>query len=83
MKTNLAVFFGGRSVEHDVSIVTGLQAIERVDKEKYDVIPVYLARDGAWYTGQALLDVALFQDFEAQKQKVRQVRLSTVPGKGF
>lgn len=83
MKTNLAVFFGGRSVEHDVSIVTGLQAIEHVDKEKYDVIPVYLARDGAWYTGQALLDVALFQDFEAQKQKATQVRLSTVPGEGL
>ena len=64
MKTKLAVFFGGRSVEHDVSIVTGLQAIENVNREKYEVIPVYLARSGAWYTGEKLLDVSIYQDFE-------------------
>ena len=55
MKTKLAVFFGGRSVEHDVSIVTGLQAIEHVNLEKYEVIPVYLARK--WrlvYRGKAV-----------------------------
>ena len=49
MKTKLAVFFGGRSVEHDVSIVTGLQAIEHVNLEKYEVIPVYLARNADQY----------------------------------
>ncbi len=83
MKTKLAVFFGGRSVEHDVSIVTGLQAIEHVNQEKYEVIPVYLARNGAWYTGNKLLDVSIFQEFEKHESEVQQVRLSTVPGEGL
>ena len=83
MKTKLAVFFGGRSVEHDVSIVTGLQAIEHVNREKYEVIPVYLARNGAWYTGERLLDVSIFQEFEMHEAEVTQVRLSTVPGEGI
>ena len=83
MKTKLAVFFGGRSVEHDVSIVTGLQAIEHVNLEKYEVIPVYLARNGAWYTGEKLLDVSIFQEFEKHEAEVTQVRLSTVPGEGL
>ena len=83
MKTKLAVFFGGRSVEHDVSIVTGLQAIEHVNLEKYAVIPVYLARNGAWYIGEKLLDVSIFQEFEKHEAEVTQVRLSTVPGEGL
>ena len=83
MKTKLAVFFGGRSVEHDVSIVTGLQAIENVNREKYEVIPVYLARSGAWYTGEKLLDVSIYQDFEKHEPEAMQVRLSTVPGEGL
>lgn len=83
MKQKLAVCFGGRSVEHDVSIVTGLQAIEHVDKEKYDIVPVYLARNGAWYTGDALLEIALYQSFEENAHKAVQVRLSTVPGEGL
>ena len=40
MKIKLGVFFGGKSVEHEVSIITALQAIENIDKEKYDVVPV-------------------------------------------
>ena len=44
-------FLRGRSCEHDVSIVTGLQAMEYADPKAYRLIPIYIARDGAWYTG--------------------------------
>jgi D-alanine-D-alanine ligase-like ATP-grasp enzyme len=44
MKLNIAVFFGGESVEHEVSIITGHQAIAALDPEKYNVIPVYVAK---------------------------------------
>lgn len=54
MKTRVAVFFGGRSPEHDVSIVTGLQAIEALDQERFHSFPVYVATDGKWFTGDAL-----------------------------
>jgi len=56
----LGVLYGSRSCEHDVSIVTGLQAIQNVDKAKYDVRPVYIDRDGAWYTGDGLLNYAAY-----------------------
>ena len=53
---NLGVIFGGVTCEHDVSIVTGLQLIENVDKKKYNIIPIYIHSDGNWYTGEKLLD---------------------------
>ena len=43
MKIKVGVFFGGRSVEHEVSIISAIQAINNLDKEKYDIIPIYLS----------------------------------------
>lgn len=55
----LGVFFGSRSCEHDVSIVTALQAIQNIDM-KHTVVPVYIDRTGAWWTGDGLLNVASY-----------------------
>jgi len=59
-KKTIAVFFGGRSPEHDVSVVTGLQVMAALDSTRYDVLPVYLAGDGRWWTGGALRDRAFY-----------------------
>lgn len=83
MKTNLAVFFGGRSVEHDVSIVTGLQAMENVDPNRYHVVPVYLARDGQWYTGEGLRKTEVYKQFDPAACGAKPTRLSGVPGQGL
>jgi len=56
----VGVAFGGRSVEHDVSIITGLQAVAALS-ERHKPIPVYIARSGRWYTGEALKDLAVYQ----------------------
>jgi D-alanine-D-alanine ligase len=61
-KTTVAVIFGGRSVEHDVSIVTGHQIMRAFDATRYEVVPVYIGRDGRWYTGEPLLELKNFQD---------------------
>lgn len=53
-KKTVAVFFGGRSPEHDVSIVTGLQALQAIDQTKYDAFPVYITTEGRWLVGDAL-----------------------------
>lgn len=50
-KKRIAVIFGGKSPEHEVSIITGIQAIENFDKEKFDILPVYVAKDGRWFSG--------------------------------
>lgn len=57
MKTNVAVFFGGRSVEHEISVISALQAINAFDQSKYNVIPIYISKQGRWYTGSELLDI--------------------------
>jgi D-alanine-D-alanine ligase len=56
----VGVAFGGRSVEHDVSIITGLQAVAALS-ERHAPVPVYIARSGRWYTGEALRDLAVYQ----------------------
>jgi D-alanine-D-alanine ligase len=45
-KINLGLIFGGKSVEHEISIITALQAVENIDTTKYEVIPIYIARSG-------------------------------------
>lgn len=60
----VAVFFGGKSVEHDVSVVTALQLMENIDKSKYEVIPVYITRNGDWFTGEKLKSVDAVRNFD-------------------
>ncbi len=64
MKTNVAVFFGGRSVEHEISVISALQAINAFDKEKYNIIPIYISKQGKWYTGENLLDIRNYRDMK-------------------
>ena len=61
-RTVVAVIFGGRSVEHDVSIVTGCQIMGAFPPSRYEIVPVYIARDGRWHSGEALSKLAHFQD---------------------
>lgn len=56
----VGVAFGGRSVEHDVSIITGLQALA-VLRERHRPLPIYIARSGRWFTGEALEDLSVYQ----------------------
>lgn len=64
MKTNVAVFFGGRSVEHEISVISALQAINAFDKEKYNIIPVYISKKGKWFTGDSLLDLRNYKNLD-------------------
>lgn len=61
-KTAVGVIFGGRSVEHDVSVVTGHQVMRAFDPERYEIVPVYINRDGRWFTGEPLLELKNFKD---------------------
>ena len=56
MKT-IAIFFGGQSVEHDISIITGVLTLNSLDKEKYIPFPIYIDKSGVWYTGKQLFDL--------------------------
>ncbi len=58
----VAVIFGGKSAEHEVSIITGMQVMENLDKNKYEIIPIYVNRDGVWLTGESLKNFKNFRD---------------------
>lgn len=78
----LAVLFGGRSVEHEISVITALQLIEAVDQSRYHITPVYLSQQGPWYTGEALLDKSFYRQLPASLAKVDEVTLLPKPGVG-
>ncbi|MCH5219494.1 MAG: D-alanine--D-alanine ligase [Muribaculaceae bacterium] len=73
MKTQVGVIFGGRSTEHEISVISANQAMHAFDKEKYDVVPLYLAKDGRMYTGQRLLDVDSYRDIPSMLKQCREV----------
>lgn len=73
MKTNVAVFFGGRSVEHEISVISALQAINAMNKEKYNVVPVYISKQGRWYTGADLFEIRNYRDMESLTEKCTEV----------
>ncbi len=75
-KTTVAVIFGGRSVEHDVSVVTGHQIMRAFDPERFEVLPVYIYRDGRWYTGDPLWDLDNYPNEITSHKGIESVILS-------
>lgn len=75
MKIKIGVFFGGSSVEHDVSIITAVQAMENINKDKYEVIPVYIDKERNFYTGHILKDIETYKDFKSYKKYLKKVTL--------
>ncbi len=80
MKTNIAVFFGGRSTEHEISVISANQAMAAIDRDKYNVIPVYITKQGRWYTGEALTDVKNFRDINGLLGSCTEVYMRPVFG---
>lgn len=76
MKIKLGVIFGGESVEHEVSIISAVQAINNLDKEKYDIIPIYISKDKIWYTGKMLMEIDVYKDFNDLKKYAKKVTLT-------
>lgn len=73
MKTNVGVFFGGRSTEHEISVISASQAMHAINRDKYDVTPIYISKQGKWYTGDALFDVANYRDIKQLLAKCEEV----------
>ena len=65
MKTRIALMYGGRSVEHEVSVISGIQAYMAIDKEKYDITPVYLTKNNEMYVGEDIGKIESYRDIPA------------------
>lgn len=75
MKIRVGVIFGGETVEHEVSVISAVQAMTKMDQEKYEIIPIYITKDGDWYTGEMLKDIDYYQDLELLKKYAKNVVL--------
>ena len=80
MKKTVAVLFGGRSSEHEISVITGLEAINAIDTEVYDVIPVYIDLRGRWFTGDKLRDKSIYRNTPDSLADLKAVTLMPIPG---
>ena len=77
MKLNIAVFFGGESVEHEVSIISAHQAIEALDKNKYNIIPVYVSKERKLYVSDLLKDMSNYKDLKHLISQSTQVSITS------
>lgn len=75
MKISVGVLFGGNSVEHEVSVISASQAMHALNKEKYDLVPIYITKDSRFYTGEALLDIKKYKDIPALLNECEEVIL--------
>lgn len=62
MKIKVGVFFGGDSVEHEVSVISGIQAVNAFDENKYEPIPIYITKDNEFYVGEGIGDIASYKN---------------------
>ena len=72
----VGVIFGGESVEHEVSIITAVQAMNYMNDNKYEVVPIYIGKDRIWYTGNALRDMNTYKALEYVKDMATEVVLT-------
>lgn len=66
---NVAVFFGGVSSEHDISIITGIQTVCALDKNKYTIFPIYISKTGKWFFSDKFDNVDVFLNFREKSYK--------------
>lgn len=73
MKTRVAMMFGGKSVEHEVSVISGIQAYMSMDTDKYDVIPVYMTKNNEMYIGDSIGDIESYKNIDELLKKSQRV----------
>lgn len=73
MKIKVGFIYGGVSTEHEISIISAIQAINNIDKEKYDVVPIYISKEGNFYTGNILKNIESYKDLNSLIKKLTEV----------
>lgn len=75
MKINVGVIFGGESVEHEVSIISALQAMKSIDDSLYNVVPLYVSKKRQLYYSSMLMDIKSYKDLTELMNKADEVYL--------
>lgn len=83
MKIKLAVLFGGKSVEHEISVISAVQAMESIRPDKYDIIPVYITKKNEFYYGPELRDIKIYKNIAELMRKCQRVIFVAEGGKTY
>lgn len=75
MKLKVGFIYGGISTEHEISIISALQAINNMNIDKYDVVPIYLSKNGVFYIGKYLLNIDNYKDLSLIPKKCKEVSI--------
>ncbi len=81
MKTKVGVFFGGKTTEHEISVISAIQAIGYINREKYDVIPVYISKSNEFYVGEKIGDISSYTNIPALLKESQRVIIVNDAGK--
>lgn len=73
MKIRVGVFFGGKSVEHEVSVISALQACNAMNKDKYEIIPVYITKQSELYVGEKIGQIEYYNNIPKLLKESRKV----------
>lgn len=75
MRQKIGVLFGGKSVEHEISIISALQAMEHIDRNQYDVLPIYISKGNKFYSDESFLNIDTFKDLNKATSDAYEVYL--------
>jgi len=78
-RLKIGVIFGSRSVEHEVSIVTAHQVMEAIDTSKYEIVPIYISKDGYWVTGEELLKLEIYKKLSSSVSGLKKICIAPDP----
>lgn len=73
MKTRMALIFGGKSVEHEISVISALQAYMSLDTDRYDITPVYLTKNNEMYVGEDIGNIEAYKNIPELLKKSQRV----------
>src|SRR5690242_9415718 len=78
-RLRVAVLFGSRSVEHEVSIISAIQAMDALDPRRYEPLPIFITKEGRWMTGPDLRRIDSYKDLPRLLNRCRPVYLRPEP----
>ena len=82
MRMNIGVIFGGKSTEHEISIISACNIMAYINENKYKVVPIYIDKNNNWYTGEHLKNILNYRDIALVKRYAKKVEL-TKKGNAF
>ena len=81
MKLKIGIIFGGKSLEHEMSIITALQAMDNIDTDKYEIVPIYITKDLVWYSSGCLRYIDSFNNYNLIEKYATKVNLINKNGR--